>query len=698
MANKKHLTILNQGAGVWNKWRENNPNVTPDLRGANLKEKKLAGCDFSGADIRGTNFKGAELERAKFLNAKAGLQFSSFLLRYFISLVFFALSAFLSMFIFGALVWLIIANEYLLNITDGFFQIAIAISFSIFFLVTMIVAIRRGKFYSLSLSLSVAGAVAGAVAVKGSMRGAFEMQSIATSVFIMLLVLERMGIRRPEVAKTAIVLTTGISTAIVMCYIGWRTLKEDEQFAVFRKFGLSFSSWGGTNFRSANLQGTDFSAAFLKGTCFDKETDLTNVCWKNALKAQFAQFSGTIMENRLVRELLVNHKSTDNTFTGLNFKGAYLRGADLRSKDFRYTDLRSADIREADITGIRLYGASREEWKIEGVVCDYVYLDEKGEERYPKEKNFAPGEFEELYKNIAAINEDLIERFIEFPPEYHQAGISILNYFGKVLKSKYPDTKAKIKIEQDGLKVKMVIDPIDGGDREIIEKTLGDYGLVITGQMAPEEFTDDRLLLIELKSELRMAQVRIETQKELLNDKSAQIDKLLSLVGQAVQSKSDVTVNIKQREENRQIQARTIQGMTQADSINTHSQKYITEETMGDTINITAQGDVAFAKDQAIAMVNKKIAESEKITATLEDKLKELAQAVSEMVRDMPDEKAKEIAGDLQTLVDEAGKDEPRRKWYELSGEGLIEAAKAVGSLGKPVIETTQAVLKLLGS
>ena len=31
MANKEHLKILKQGVEAWNKWREENPDVKPDL-------------------------------------------------------------------------------------------------------------------------------------------------------------------------------------------------------------------------------------------------------------------------------------------------------------------------------------------------------------------------------------------------------------------------------------------------------------------------------------------------------------------------------------------------------------------------------------------------------------------------------------------------------------------------------------------
>ena len=41
MANKEHLKILKQGVKVWNKWREENPKVRPDLVEA----------DFSGVDL-----------------------------------------------------------------------------------------------------------------------------------------------------------------------------------------------------------------------------------------------------------------------------------------------------------------------------------------------------------------------------------------------------------------------------------------------------------------------------------------------------------------------------------------------------------------------------------------------------------------------------------------------------------------------
>lgn len=51
VANEEHLRILRQGVEVWNRWREENPEMVPDLNGA----------DFGGANLREANLSKAEL-------------------------------------------------------------------------------------------------------------------------------------------------------------------------------------------------------------------------------------------------------------------------------------------------------------------------------------------------------------------------------------------------------------------------------------------------------------------------------------------------------------------------------------------------------------------------------------------------------------------------------------------------------------
>jgi hypothetical protein len=69
MANKEVLEILKQGVEVWNKWRRENPDVTPDLTGANLNNSNLAGANLCKADLRWVKLCGADLHGTRLFRA-----------------------------------------------------------------------------------------------------------------------------------------------------------------------------------------------------------------------------------------------------------------------------------------------------------------------------------------------------------------------------------------------------------------------------------------------------------------------------------------------------------------------------------------------------------------------------------------------------------------------------------------------------
>jgi uncharacterized protein YjbI with pentapeptide repeats len=116
----------------------------------------------------------------------------------------------------------------------------------------------------------------------------------------------------------------------------------------------------------------------------------------------------------------------DSKLSGVNLCGANLiyadlTGADLREANLSEADLREANLSKADLTNANLSksqvmatnfynailtGACVKDWwinsrtNLDGVICEYVYLDEKKTERRPINGNFAPGEFASLYKKI----------------------------------------------------------------------------------------------------------------------------------------------------------------------------------------------------------------------------------------------------------------------------------------------------------
>jgi hypothetical protein len=84
MANDVHVAMLKKGVDAWNEWRRENPDIRPDLSGAdlfcaNLKGANLSGAHLDGADLRqanlieadlgGADLDGARLNRANLTEA-----------------------------------------------------------------------------------------------------------------------------------------------------------------------------------------------------------------------------------------------------------------------------------------------------------------------------------------------------------------------------------------------------------------------------------------------------------------------------------------------------------------------------------------------------------------------------------------------------------------------------------------------------
>lgn len=80
MANPEHLAILQQGVLAWNSWREEQPDIVPDLsraplrganlQGANLNNAILWKADLAEAQLHGAKLREANLRKANFFAAE----------------------------------------------------------------------------------------------------------------------------------------------------------------------------------------------------------------------------------------------------------------------------------------------------------------------------------------------------------------------------------------------------------------------------------------------------------------------------------------------------------------------------------------------------------------------------------------------------------------------------------------------------
>ncbi|MEO8578582.1 MAG: hypothetical protein ABI556_17860 [Gemmatimonadales bacterium] len=87
---------------------------------------------------------------------------------------------------------------------------------------------------------------------------------------------------------------------------------------------------------------------------------------------------------------------------------------------------------------------------------------------------------------------------------------------------------------------------------------------------------------------------------------------------------------------------------------------------------------------------------SSNANADLKAELETLTNQIATMVKQLPVEQAEVVSKDLEVLVNEATSPTPRRKWWELSAEGLKEAAKTLGDIATPVLATIAKVVAFL--
>lgn len=108
-----------------------------------------------------------------------------------------------------------------------------------------------------------------------------------------------------------------------------------------------------------------------------------------------------------------------------------------------------------------------------------------------------------------------IVRELKFPPEYQQAGLSILNYFSAVLEDKYPGIPVEVSIQQYHDKVTLLI-TLPDGSQEVVEKVLTEYGLVLSGKILPEDFIENKVRALALQQKLELANMEVRQTRDLL--------------------------------------------------------------------------------------------------------------------------------------------------------------------------------------
>ncbi len=70
MANPTHLSIIGKSVQTWNRWRAENPDLTPDLSGADFTDCDLSEGSLKETDLEDVVFRNTNLCRTTFTGAE----------------------------------------------------------------------------------------------------------------------------------------------------------------------------------------------------------------------------------------------------------------------------------------------------------------------------------------------------------------------------------------------------------------------------------------------------------------------------------------------------------------------------------------------------------------------------------------------------------------------------------------------------
>lgn len=154
-----------------------------------------------------------------------------------------------------------------------------------------------------------------------------------------------------------------------------------------------------------------------------------------------------------------------------------------------------------------------------------------------------------LYSNSLSVT-----RSLEFSEEYFDSGIRIISDFCKYLREKHPSEDVKIKIEQRGLQVNLIVETFDG-DPVRITRMLNEYGEVIQNT-GIHEISGEMNITKELIKTLQMSllnkpnqSVQVNNSSESSSRSSVHINQNISAaIGSINEILDDPEFDIKERE------------------------------------------------------------------------------------------------------------------------------------------------------
>lgn len=155
------------------------------------------------------------------------------------------------------------------------------------------------------------------------------------------------------------------------------------------KVNLKEADLTGADLREADLHGADLGGTNLhRADLRLSKLQGAKLCWTDL---SYAYLTVANLHNANLHKANLYNAHLDR---------AYLCNTNLYEAVLQEARLIHANLSQATLTGTCLYGTARDDWQIDRIICEYVFWDAGSKERTPKDRDFRPGEFEELYKQL----------------------------------------------------------------------------------------------------------------------------------------------------------------------------------------------------------------------------------------------------------------------------------------------------------
>jgi hypothetical protein len=178
----------------------------------------------------------------------------------------------------------------------------------------------------------------------------------------------------------------------------WRRSRKAKQITLSRLDldGEIFNvfNFEAVTFLRCSMIKTNLFGSVLAGAIFD-DCDL-RLSDLGKVDCSGASFRNARMNNAN----LVHADASGCDFSDANLQGANFRSANLRHSRFASAKLVEADLTNANITGANFWGSTREGWRIDGILCDFIFWDRDSKQRFPKNRKFGTTEFFERYQQL----------------------------------------------------------------------------------------------------------------------------------------------------------------------------------------------------------------------------------------------------------------------------------------------------------